>query len=131
MDKATGEVLLDENSNPITATTTFTATETDGQAEVTFTVSGSLLVGKTVVAFETLEYNGVAIAIHADINDEGQTVTFPTPTPTPTTPPPFIPSTGEQTSLSQILGIIAVAIGGGISAIILIRRKKKDDGHEE
>ena len=124
MDKATGDVLKDENGNPVTVTTTFIAMDTNGEVEVAFSVTGSLLAGKTVVAFEVLEYKGITIAIHADINDEGQTVTFPTPTPS--TPPPYIPSTGEGTSLSQILGIVAVVLGGGISAIILFKRKEKE-----
>ena len=33
-------------------------------------------MGKSVVVFESLELEGVEIAVHADITDEGQTVTF-------------------------------------------------------
>jgi hypothetical protein len=76
MDKATGEVLLDDNGVAITAETSFTAKAASGSVDVTFTFSGANLTGKTTVVFETLEYNGVEVATHADIEDEGQTVHF-------------------------------------------------------
>jgi len=42
---------------------------------VTFTLDTTGLQGKSVVVFESLEYQGVEIAAHADIDDKGQTVT--------------------------------------------------------
>lgn len=37
-----------------------------------------MIAPKTVVAFETLEYKGIEIAVHADIEDKDQTVYVPT-----------------------------------------------------
>lgn len=76
-NKATGEPLLDKDDAEITASTTFTAESADGAVEITFQFDGSLLAGETVVAFETLEYQGVEVAIHADITDKDQTIHFP------------------------------------------------------
>ena len=42
-----------------------------------FTFDGSALEGTTVVAFEELFYEGKSIAVHADINDEDQSIYFP------------------------------------------------------
>ncbi|MDO5676373.1 MAG: VaFE repeat-containing surface-anchored protein [Propionibacteriaceae bacterium] len=69
MDKATGEPLSPE----ITATTTFTPTEPSGQVELEFVVSVAHMY-KTIVVFETLFHEGREIAIHADIDDEQQTI---------------------------------------------------------
>ncbi|MBQ3267301.1 MAG: VaFE repeat-containing surface-anchored protein, partial [Atopobiaceae bacterium] len=71
MDKATGK------STGITASTTFTPTEKDGEVEVAFTFKGVEVSGKTVVAFETVERDGKTWAVHADIDDQNQTVNFP------------------------------------------------------
>ena len=76
-NKATGEPLLDEDDAEITASTTFTPESADGAVEITFQFDGSLLAGETVVAFEALEYQGVEVAIHADITDKDQTIHFP------------------------------------------------------
>lgn len=44
---------------------------------VVFEFDGSILAGKTTVAFEELFMEKKSIAIHADIHDEAQTVEFP------------------------------------------------------
>lgn len=77
MDKETGEPILDADGNEITASTEFKAENSSGTVEVTFKFDGSNLGGKTVVAFEELEYKDKTYAVHADINDEAQTVYFP------------------------------------------------------
>ena len=76
MVKSTGEALADAEGNPITATKTFTANGPAGTVELEFTFDGSLLAGEDVVAFESLKHEGVEVAAHADIEDEGQTVHF-------------------------------------------------------
>ncbi|WP_195226070.1 VaFE repeat-containing surface-anchored protein [Schaalia turicensis] len=73
MDKATGEPLMVEGK-PVTASKTFTPGQADGCENVDFTIDASMLVGKTTVVFERLERDGQTIAVHTDINDEGQTV---------------------------------------------------------
>ena len=76
MNKETGEeVLIDDK--PITAETTFTPEKSEGSVDVIFTFDSSLVAPKTVVAFETLEYKGIEIAVHADIEDKDQTVYVP------------------------------------------------------
>ena len=74
--KDAGE-LKDKDGNPITATSEFVATKTNGEAEVTFNFKNAGFAGKTVVAFESVSKDGVTYAVHADIKDKAQTVHFP------------------------------------------------------
>ena len=74
MDKATGEPALDDEGSEITASTTFTAEESCGTVDVTFTFAGASLAGKHLVAFETTEFEGTEYMVHADIDDVDQTV---------------------------------------------------------
>ena len=78
MDKATGESLL-VNEQQVTAELEFTPNSSEGSVELTYTFDGSALAGKSVVVFEDLYQEENVIASHADINDEGQTVTFGKP----------------------------------------------------
>ena len=78
MNKETNEPLL-VDGNEIIASNSFIAETENGYIDITFTFDSSALKGKEVVAFENLSYEGVDVAIHADINDEGQTVTFEAP----------------------------------------------------
>ena len=77
VNKDTGEYLIGTDGQPISATAEFTPTNANGFVDIDFTVDASLLQGVTVVAFEEVAYRGTRIAIHADIEDEGQTVYFP------------------------------------------------------
>ena len=76
MVKSTGEALLDADGNAITATKTFQPRQKAGEVELEFTFDSSLLAGEDIVAFESLFSEGVEVAAHADIADEGQTVHF-------------------------------------------------------
>ena len=74
MNKATNDKLLIDGKE-ITAEATFTPKATTGEVEMTFTFDARELTVETeVVVFETLYRNGIEIAVHADIEDEGQTV---------------------------------------------------------
>ena len=77
MDRETGEAVTEADGRAVTATTRFTPESGSGTAEVTFDFDGSALTGRTVVAFETLLLEGREYAAHADLSDQGQTVTFP------------------------------------------------------
>ena len=77
MLKSTGKEAKDENGKPIVSSIDFTPEKSDGTVEVTFTFNSTLLQGESLVAFESLTYNKVEYAVHADINDEGQTVYVP------------------------------------------------------
>ena len=82
MDKETGEPLLvgeGEEQAQVTAEVEFTPTSAQGTVELTYTFDGSALAGKSVVVFEDLYQDENVVASHADINDEGQTVTFGQP----------------------------------------------------
>ena len=74
MNKATNDKLLIDGKE-ITAEATFTPKATTGEVEMTFTFDARELTAETeVVVFETLYRNGIEIAVHADIEDECQTV---------------------------------------------------------
>ena len=77
MDAETGEAALDDDGNAITASKEFTALSTDENIDITFTFAGVSLAGKTLVAFEQIDHDGKKYAVHADINDKGQTVYIP------------------------------------------------------
>ena len=79
MDKATGKAFLDADGKEIKAETTFTPTQPTGTVTVEFVFNATVLHGKEVVAFETLYYEGIELATHAEINDEGQTVELKNP----------------------------------------------------
>ena len=82
MDKETGEPLLvgeGEEQAQVTAEVEFTPTSAQGTVELTYTFDASALAGKAVVVFEDLYLDENIVASHADINDEGQTVTFGKP----------------------------------------------------
>lgn len=78
MDKATGEPLL-VGEQQVTAELEFTPDSPDGTVELTYTFDASTLAGASVVVFEDLYQGENVVASHADINDEGQTVTFGQP----------------------------------------------------
>lgn len=79
MDKATGEKLLDAQGNEITSSVTFVPEKATGTVEVIFTFDGSHLAadGAQVVVFEHVQYKDREVAVHADINDQAQTILFP------------------------------------------------------
>lgn len=76
MDKETNEPVLD-NGKPVTSELVFTPEKAEGSVELAFTFDASALKGKTVVAFETVSYLEKEVAVHADIEDEGQSIYFP------------------------------------------------------
>ncbi|MBR6217052.1 MAG: VaFE repeat-containing surface-anchored protein [Eubacterium sp.] len=91
IDKESGEALLDKDGNPITAETTFKAESVDGFIDITFPAfDATELAGKDIVVFEklyiivtTVDAEGKEsteekiLAKHENLDDIGQTVTFP------------------------------------------------------
>ena len=114
MDKETGEPLL-INDEPVIAEATFTPEAPDGEVELTFTFDATGLAGKEIVVFETLYRDDREIAVHADIDDEAQTVTMKELPPEEGTP-------FDKTGAAG-LWPLWVAIGAGIvaGAAIIIR----------
>lgn len=77
MDKATGEAIKDADGNEVTAEAEITPETADGSVDVDFIFDGSALAGKTIVMFEEIRYEDKLIGVHADIEDEAQTIYVP------------------------------------------------------
>ena len=119
MDKSTGKPFKVKGKE-ITSTVKFVSDKIDGKVEVTFTFDGSAIKKDTeLVVFETLSRDGVELAAHADIDDEGQTVTIK----------PYIPhnpKTGDDRNINRILGIVGASFVGIAGCVyFFIKRKKK------
>lgn len=78
MDKETGKPLV-VNGNRVESTAKFTPETRDGSVDVAFTFDSTAWANKSVVAFETMYQNGKEVGVHADIQDEEQTVRFKEP----------------------------------------------------
>lgn len=79
MDKATGEPLLIDEKE-IRSETTFTPDEPSGEVLVSFEFDARYIKEDTdIVAFESLYSEDKELAVHADIEDESQTVTVKLP----------------------------------------------------
>lgn len=79
MDKATGKELLIDGKK-ITSEVTFTPEETSDEVIVSFEFDARYIKEETnIVVFESLYSDGKELAIHADIEDESQTVTVKIP----------------------------------------------------
>ena len=123
MDKSTGKQFLVDGKE-VCSEVTFTPETADGEVTVSFTFDGSVITKETeIVVFETLYHEGTEIAVHADIEDENQTVTIHPQ------PEPEKPQTGDDSNLGFYIGLGSVAVGGLI-AFLFIKFKKKDEDDE-
>ena len=123
MDKSTGKQFLVDGKE-VSSEVTFTPETADGEVTVSFTFDGSVITKETeIVAFETLYREGTEIAVHADIEDENQTVTIHPQ------PEPEKPQTGDNSNLGFYIGLGSVAVGGLI-AFLIIKFKRKDEDDE-
>ena len=123
MDKATGKAFLVDGKE-VCSEVTFTPETTNGEVTVSFSFDGSVITkDKEIVVFETLYREETEIAVHADIEDEGQTVTIHPQ------PEPEKPQTGDNSNLGFWIGLGAVALGGLVS-VVIIKLKKKDEDDE-
>ena len=98
MDKATGEPFL-SNGEKVISAVKFTAEEENREIPIVFTVNVREITedNTTLVAFETLMNNEIELAVHADIEDEAQTVEL------------LKPSIGTQASIGDIVnGVIVI-----------------------
>lgn len=79
MDRATGEPFL-QNGEQITSEVTFVPKAPSGSVEVLFTFDAKLIKTDTnIVVFESLYSDSKELTVHADIEDEDQTVTVYVP----------------------------------------------------
>lgn len=77
MDKKTGKVIKDADGKAVTSEAEITPETADGKVDVDFIFDGSNLAGKTIVMFEEIRYENGLVGVHADINDEAQTIYVP------------------------------------------------------
>ena len=83
MNKETGKPILVDGKE-VTATAKFKTPKAEdegfrvsGSVDVTFKFDGRALAGTATVVFEDVYYNGVKVFTHADLEDEAQTIEFP------------------------------------------------------
>lgn len=121
MNKATNEPFKVDGKE-ITSEVTFVPEKPNGEVTVSFTFDASGITEETeLVVFETLYRDGVEIAAHADIKDEGQTITI-------TVPEPETPYTGDDRKYGVWIGLGAIALGAAVSAIVLkLKLKRQED----
>lgn len=123
MDKSTGKP-FEIDGKPITSEVTFTPENSNGEVTVLFTFDSSAIKETTeLVVFETLYRDGIEIAVHADINDEGQTVKINVPVPEK----PSTPKTGDERNYGFWIGLGSIAVGGIVAGVILKIKSKKDE----
>ncbi|MGL4548286.1 VaFE repeat-containing surface-anchored protein, partial [Eubacterium aggregans] len=119
MDKSIGNPLI-VNCQEIRVEKAFKPEKKDGTIELEFTFDSSALAGKEVVVFENLFHKDTEVAVHADINDLGQTVKF--------VELPSVPATGldgNNTMLS--VGVVLVIIAAGGAAYYFDKKKKNKE----
>lgn len=120
MDKRTGgPFTIDDRI--VSTEQTFTPEEATGTVDVPIAIPGANLDGASLVVFESLYYKDQELAVHADLTDEGQTVTYGYPDF------PLPPTGGEEDagnkplaqtgdslglvfSLLAVIGIAAIAV---------------------
>ncbi|WP_297141970.1 SpaA isopeptide-forming pilin-related protein [uncultured Eubacterium sp.] len=120
IDKSTGKQFKVKGKE-ITSTVKFVPDKADGKVEVTFTFDGSAIKKDTeLVVFETLYRDGVELTTHADINDDGQTVTIK----------PYIPhnpKTGDEMNIGTWIGLGGVGLGAAVAILVLKLKMRKDE----
>lgn len=120
MDKSTGKPFKVKGKE-ITSTVKFVPDKTDGKVEVTFTFDGSAIKKDTeLVVFETLYRDGVELTAHADINDDGQTVTIKPYSP-------HNPKTGDDRNIGTWIGLGGVGVGAAVAILVLKLKMRKDE----
>ncbi len=131
MDKETGEKFL-VNGEPVTGETVFTAENSSGSVEVTFTFSAEGLAGKNVVVFEELYQNEVKLAVHEDLEDEGQTVKLEDEevpeSPAPQNGTPVSAGTPKTGDSANIMLWLFLAAGAAVSVAVIVWLKKRKTG---
>ena len=130
VDKSTGEALIDAGGNPVTATAEFAPKAAEGIVEVAFEFDAPHLEeGAALVAFERcLDAKGSVVAVHEDIDDEGQTVVVDNPdTPeVPDAPGEKLDKTGVDLMPYMLGAGMALAAALALAAYGLQRRNPDD-----
>lgn len=123
IDKSTGMPLLVDGKD-VVSEKEFTAENSSGEVTVSFTFDASSLSSRKIVVFENLYEDDTEIAAHADIADEGQTVSLESDHPSNS------PKTGDDTKL-YVLFALMVAAGLAATAVQVVRKKKHSKAQKE
>ena len=123
IDKSTGMPLLVDGKE-VVSEKKFTAENSSGEVMVSFTFDASDLSSRKIVVFENLYEDDTEIAAHADIADEGQTVSLESDYPSNS------PKTGDDTKL-YVLFALMVAAGLAATAVQVVRKKKHSKAQKE
>ena len=119
MDKATGKAFM-VNGKEITAQTEFIPDKASGTVDVEFTFDATGLKDMDLVVFEKLlNTNGKVIAVHEDINDEGQTVHLKKEVV------PDTPKTGDE-SMPHSAGLLCL-MSLSVMCLALSFKRRKDE----
>ena len=136
MDKKTGEAVKDQKGEVVVSQKEFKPIMSKGKAKVEFVFNARGLEGKDTVVFERLyDASGHIVAVHEDINDEGQTVSWKKPEkeappkkePSHEKPPvntPDVkkpPKTGDTSGLEVWVGLFTASV----AAWIIVKGNKK------
>ena len=121
MDKAKG-VPFTVDGKEVRSEVKFIPKNADGEVHVTFTFNADgIALNTEVVAYETLYRDGVVIAVHADIEDDGQTVTL-------LPPPPDNPKTGDDSNPALWRTLLSLSsVGAIVCAVLGFKRKKEKE----
>ena len=124
----------------------FIPEESSGTVDVEITIPGTNLNGVSLVVFESLLHDDIEVALHADIEDEGQTVSYaypdlplpptggdepeePTepeadePEPTRVAQTSRLAQTGDE-SLTVICLVALLAVAGAGAAFVAYRKRR-------
>ena len=113
MDAKTGEPFM-QDEKEVTAEIVFTPDASSGVVELSFTFDSSVLKeDTTLVAFESLSYGEKELAVHADLNDAGQTVIIKVPTmhTTATINGKKEATTSEKLTLEDVVSYTNLVVG--------------------
>lgn len=78
MNRDTGEVILDEDGNPVTLTKYFIADDESGEVEMEFEpIDSTGMEGNATVVYERLYWNNREYAQHVNLDDANQSVFYP------------------------------------------------------
>lgn len=126
IDKTTAAP-IEMDGLPLTSMVAFTPTEPNGSVEVAFSFDGTALAGHRTVAFESLAFDGVEVAKHMDIEDEGQSVDLVQPN-VPGTPAAKLAQTGDT---NNIVPLVCLAVVAALAAVLAALHQRKGKGEED
>lgn len=133
MDQKTGEPFLTKEGKEVTSETTFTPEEKDGFVELTYTLKGEDIAGKTVVVFEDIYHEDKLIMTHSDIEDKGQTVGVGRLTvwyDENSEGFGSAPKTGDSNQLYVFAALLAISVAA-LSVITAKKLKERKEGNGE